>query len=149
MASGAYDHPSFLTRQAIGLGVSTAGANGTSGGRGFISNMRVRKFAAAVRVAGTSSGAGHSAIILCVGTCITGYNGTALTTNTGTTTIGTLALGSSVAYTVSTSTDMNTMVQAGSVLALKNGTDATGTYDVTLEAYLDPGPNTSWTGPNN
>ena len=149
MASGAYDHPSYLTRQVIGLGVSTAGANGTSGGRAFISNMRFRKFSAVVRTAGTSSGAGNSANVLCVGTCITGYNGTALTTNTGTTTIGTVALGSSLAYTVTTSTDMNVMVQAGSVLVMKNGTDATGVYDVTLEAYIDPGPNTSWTGPNN
>lgn len=150
MAQGNYDHPSYLTRQAIGLGVSTAGANGTSGGRSFISDMRVRKAAVTVRTAGTSSGAGNSAILLYVGTMVTGFStgaGFTLTTATGTNTIGTVALGSGAAYVVTTSSDFNTRLVAGGVILQKNGTDATGVYDVNLECYLDPGA--SWTGQNN
>lgn len=147
MGSGSYDHASYLTRQLFGLGINTAGANGTSGGRSFISDMRFRKASVTVRTAGTSSGAGNSAIVLCIGTMITGFGtgaGTALTTSTGTTTMGTIALGSTTALTVTTSSDFNTRVTAGSILALKNGTDASGVYDVTLECYLDP--EASWTG---
>ena len=148
MAQGNYDHPSYLTRQTIGLGVSTAGANGTSGGRAFISDMRIRNMIAVVRTAGTSSGTGNSAIVLCIGTSITGYNlvPQVLTTNTTTATVGTIALGSQAALTTGTSGDRNTVIKAGSVLAMKNGTDATGVYDVTLEAYIDPSG--TWTGPN-
>jgi hypothetical protein len=150
MAQGGVDHPSYLTRQAIGVGVSTAGANGTSGGRTFISDMRVRKAAVAVRVAGTSAGAGNAANLIYIGTVVTGFNtgaGFTLTTATGTNTVGTIALGSSLANAVTTSTDMNTRLVAGGLLQLKNGTDATGTYDVTIEAYIDPAG--QWTGPNN
>jgi hypothetical protein len=147
MAQGAVDHPSYITRQQIGLGVSTAGANGTSGGKAFISAMRVRKIAAVVRTAGTS--AGNAVNLLCIGTCYTGMStgaiGTALTTNTGTTTIGTLTLGTATALSVATSSDFNTTVAAGSVIAYKNGTDATGVYDVDMECYLDP--SATWTGP--
>ena len=146
-AQGNYDHPSYITRQAIGLGVTTAGANGTSGGRAFISDMRYRKGAAVVKVAGTSTG--NVVNVVVVGTMVTGYIngllGTALTTSTGTNTMMTITLGSSTAYSVTTSTDCDTKVTAGSVIFLKNGTDATGTADVTLEAYLDPGA--TWTGP--
>ena len=128
--------------------MSTAGANGTSSGRAFISDMRVRKMSVVVRTAGTSAGAGNSCNVLCIGTMVTGFSTGAvfaLTTSTGTNTVGTVALGSSAAYTVTTSTDMNTTIRAGSVLVLKNGTDATGVYDCTLEAYLDP--SATWTGP--
>lgn len=130
------------------MGVSVAGANGTSGGKSLISDMRIRKASATVRVAGTSSGAGNSCILVAIGTVVTGYAtgliGTALTTNTGTVTIGSLALGSTAAYTVTTSSDFNCKVTAGTVLIQKNGTDASGTYDVDLECYLDPGA--TWTG---
>lgn len=146
MGQGNYDHPSYLTRQTFGLGLSTAGASGTSGGRSFISDMRVRKASVTVRTAGTSAAGGNAALICCLGTSITGYNlqPVVLTTNTTTATLGTIALGSSAALTVTTSTDMNALCRAGSVLFLKNGTDATGVFDVTLETYLDPGA--TWTG---
>ena len=147
MGAGSYDHPSYLTRQVISL-VNTAGNAGTSGYKSFISDMRIRKASVTVRTAGTSSGAGNQALLMCIGTYISGFGtgaGTALTTTTGTNTIGTLGnLGSSVAGIVGTSSDFNVRIVAGSVLALKNGTDATGVYDVSLEAYLDP--EASWTG---
>lgn len=147
MAQGNYDHPSYLTRQVIGMGVSTAGASGTSGGRSFISDMRVRKMSVCVRTAGTSAGAGNSCNLMAVGTIVTGYNSTSLTTSTGTNTVGTVALGSTGAFTVTTSTDMNTLIKAGTVLFIKNGTDATGVCDSNVEGYIDPSG--TWTGPNN
>lgn len=147
MGSGSYDHPSYLTRQAISL-TASAGANGTAGYKSFISDMRFRKGAVTVRTAGTSSGAGNQALLLCIGTYITGFGtgaGTALTTTTGTNTIGTLgAFGSSAAGIVGTSSDFNFRLVAGSVLAIKNGTDATGVVDCSMECYLDP--EASWTG---
>jgi hypothetical protein len=151
MAQGNYDHPSYLARQAINLGISTAGANGTSGGISFISDMRVRKVAATVRTAGTSAAAGNACILTYVGTVVTGYAtgliGTALTTTTGTTALGTIALGSTAAYTVTTSSDFNTKLVAGGTLIMKNGTDATGVYNPVVEMYIDP--QGTWTGPNN
>lgn len=147
--SGPYDHASYLTRQSIGLGINTAGANGTSGGRSFVSDMRLRKFSVTVRTAGTSATSGNSCNVMCLGTIITGFStasGTGLTTTTGTNTVGTIALSSNAAFTVSTSTDMNTEVLAGGILFLKNGTDATGVFDCTVEAYVNPG--SAWTGPN-
>lgn len=149
MAQGSYDHPSYLTRQGISI-ASSAGASGTGGYTSFISDMRLRKISCTVRVAGTSSGAGNVASLLCIGTYISGFGtgaGTALTTNTGTNTLYTFTLGSSTASLVTTSTDMNVRLVAGSVLAIKNGTDATGVADLRVETYLDP--EASWTGPNN
>lgn len=148
-AQGNYDHPSYLTRQQIDLGVTTAGNAGTSQGKAFISDMRIRKAIATVRTAGTSSGAGNAVSLLCIGTYVSGYAtgliGTALTTSSGTNTLATIALGSSAAYTTTTSTDMDVKIQAGAVLVLKNGTDATGVAQVTVESYIDPGA--TWTGP--
>ena len=149
MGQGSYDHPSYLTRQVISL-TNTAGASGTSGWKSFVSDMRFRKASVTVRTAGTSSGAGAAALLLVIGTYVTGFStggiGTALTTTTGTNTVGTLAvaLGSSAAGFVGTSSDLNFRLMAGSALALKNGTDATSVYDVSLEAYLDP--EATWTG---
>lgn len=147
-ASGMYDHPSYLTRQSIGLGINTAGAAGTSGGRTFISDMRVRKMSVAVRTAGTSTA--HAINLMMIGTMVTGFAGATgftLTTATGTQTVGTVTIGTGAAFTTTTSTDMNTRIMAGSVLFLKNGADVVGVDDITLEAYIDP--EGSWTGPNN
>jgi hypothetical protein len=146
MAQGNYDSPSYLTRQQIVLGVNTAGNAGTSGGVSFVSDMRIRKASVTVRTAGTSSGAGNNCILLCIGTMVTGFTtgaGYTLTTATGTQTIGSVALGSSTALTVTTSSDFNTRLTAGSMLCYKNGTDTSGVYQVTVEAYIDP--EGSWT----
>lgn len=146
MASqGNYDHPSYLTRQAVDMDVTTAGANGTSATCSFISDMRVRKASVTVRVAGTSAAGGNAVNLIYIGTSVQGFTGTALTTTTTTATLGTIALGSSAAGVVGTSSDMDALLKAGGVLALKNGTDATGTAKVMLEIYLDP--SATWTGP--
>lgn len=129
MGQGNYDHPSYITRQQICLGKTTAGANGTSliTALSPVSNMRVRAVSATVITAGTSAGAGNCAIIL-----------------NGTTSIGQINLGTSAAGTVVASSDLNTTISSGTALAIKNGTDATGVCQVTVEAHLDP--STTWTG---
>lgn len=149
MAQGDYIHPSYLTRQQINLGLTTAGANGTSGGISFVSDMRLRRAALTVKTAGTSATTGNGVILLCVGTCVTGFGtgaGFTLTTSTGTTTIAAItALSSSTAGSTALVADMNTKIVAGSVVYMKNGTDATGVASVVLEANLDP--LATWTGP--
>lgn len=146
MAQGPYDHPSYLTRQRFGLGVSTAGANGVTGGIVFPWDVRLRTAAAVVRVAGTSSTTGNQAIILAIGTTTQFNTGTAVV-GTATQTLGTIALGTVAAYGGGTSTDLNVLVKQGCAILLKNGTDATGTFDVCAEGYIDPTTGT-WTGPN-
>jgi hypothetical protein len=145
MAQGNYDHPSYLTRQLVDLDTSTAGANGTSALLGFWCNMRLRKVACTVRTAGTSSGAGNSAIFIYIGTSVQGFTGTALTTTTTTATLGTVALGSSTAGTVVLSTDFDALLIQGGVIGVKNGTDTTGVVKCLMEMYLDP--LATWTGP--
>jgi hypothetical protein len=142
MGQGNYDHPSYITRQIRGLGASTAGANGLSGGVAVVSDTRIRQAIATVRVAGTSASTGHQAILLCVGTVVNAATGTA--TSTTTATLAAISLNTLTAYVTNTSSDINQIIKAGSVLLLKNGTDATGTYDVSLECYLDP--QAVWTG---
>lgn len=138
MGAGPYDHPSYLTRQSITLGATTAGANGTSQTHTFPNQMRVRNVAAIVRTAGTSATTGNQVIVGVVGTCTQiGTNGTN-TIGTATTTLGTIALGTSTALSTGTSGDLNTVLNAGAVLYLKNGTDATGVADVVGELHVDP-----------
>lgn len=147
MATGNYDHPSFLTRQQISLGKSVAGANGTGCIKGFpASNIRIRNIAAAVVTAGTSAGAGHEALIYCLGTCTTTTTGVG-TQGTGTTALGTCTIGTSSVGQVLTTGDVNAIINQGSIIFAKNGTDATGVYDLVAEAYLDQ--SASWTGTNN
>jgi hypothetical protein len=146
---GNYDHPSYLTRQYIDLDTATAGNAGTSGSVSFVSDVRVRAASVVVRVAGTSSGSGAQCNLIYIGTSYQGYStlgGTnTLSTSTTTATLGSVALGSSTANTVVTFADMDARLVAGGVLAQKNGTDATSTYKVVVEYYLDPGA--TWTGP--
>lgn len=125
MGQGNYDHPSYITRQQINLGNTTAG-NGTVGIRfSPLSNLRVRNVSATVMTAGTS--AGHI-----------------LTIKNGTTSVGSITLSTNTAGFVGTSGDLNTTVTAGTVLSVTNGTDATGVASVAAEAYLDP--QATWTG---
>jgi tellurite resistance protein TehA-like permease len=119
-SQGAYDHPSYITRQQIFLGRTIAGAAGTSCQVGFpVSAMRIRNIAFNVITANTS-----------------------VTTNTvlaGTTSIGTIVVGSAAAVnSVSTSGDLNYTLAQGTVLSIKNGTDATGVGSIMVECAIDP-----------
>lgn len=117
-----YDHPSFLTRQCELVGVTTAGANGTSsGGLVFPWDINVHTVLAVVKTAGTSAGAGNQAILLA-----------------GTATLGSVALGTNTAGYVGTSGDLATKVTAGTPLYIKNGTDATGVCWVNIEWNAAP-----------
>lgn len=138
MGQGNYDHPSYLARQQVTLGRTTAGANGTSGVRAFTNNERLRNVVAVVGTAGTSATSGNQIIIGCVGTC-TQFGTTGVgTVGTATTTLGTIVLGTSTALSFATSGDLNVCINAGSVVYLKNGTDATGVAEVTGEMHVDP-----------
>lgn len=143
---GNYDHPSYLTRQQIPLTNVTAGAAGTSAGRMFNSNMRLRSASSVIITAGTI-GTNVAAIIQATGTGILQLTSTGVTTSTGVVALGTCAYGTAgnTAFVTSTSGDMNAILPAGSIVTVKNGADATAVTAVTLEAYLDP--QATWTGP--
>jgi hypothetical protein len=139
-----YNHPSYLTRQAIRL-TAIAGANGTSGHTQFVSDMRVRSWCATTVVAGTNTTANSNlAILQAVGANVVTYTSTGATTNTATATfnLGTAAFSIAAQQTVgavgTNVADANIRLPAGSVVSVKNGADATGYTSVTLEAYLDP-----------
>lgn len=121
MAKGNYDHPAYLARLMVGPVLTTAGANGTSGYLSFPVAVRLRNVAATVRVAGTSATSGNSCHIF-----------------VGTASVGTIALGTGAAGSTGTSGDLNTLVPAGTVIACKNGTDATGVCVAAYEVHIDP-----------
>ena len=127
--SGKYDHPSYLTRQQVGM-KNLAGASGTTGYKSFISAMRVRTVVATVQVAGTSATSGNT-----------------LALYSGTTGLATFTIGTNTKASVLTSADLNATIPAGTVLSLVTGTDATAVNELTLEMYLDPAA--TWTGTNN
>lgn len=128
MGQGPYDHPSYLARQQICLGRTTAGASGTSILYTFPSAMRLRTVTCGVITAGTTATAA-SGIVL--------QNGTAIVS-------GTLSLSTNVKGVFATSGDLNYTIPAGGTLSIVNGADATFVGIVNLEAHLDPGA--SWTG---
>jgi hypothetical protein len=133
MAQGNYDHPSYLTRQQIHLGATTAAATGTSCRMAPISNLRIRNVLATVQTAGTFTG---------------GTAGFAVYVNT--TSLGTITLSTNLAGYTGSSGDLNTTLTAGTGNAnqfyvICNG-DATLVARLTLEAYLDP--SATWTGQN-
>lgn len=166
--AGRYDHPAYLSRDILSFGKSTAGANtvqygGTAGGLVFPFDIIVRNMVGSVQVAGTSTSPGSALVLYCPGTSVqrpvtsivTNYGTsagstsnavTAVQTNTTTTTLGFLAVGTNTANSILQSGDMNVRIPAGQALYLKNGTDATGSVgSVSIEYYLDPS-SAVWTG---
>ena len=170
VAAGPLDHPSYLTRQSLIFGKTTAGANTiqyASNGIVFPYDVRVRNAVGVVGVAGTSTSPGSALVFYCPGTsvqfpgstlinaiggtgtvAVNGSAATTLTTNTTTTTLGFLAVGTATASSLLQSGDMNFKLAAGQQLVIKNGTDATGVVgSVAIEYYIDP-VSASWTGTN-
>lgn len=127
MGQGDYTHPSYLTRQQIGLGKNSAAANTQTVYKSFLSAMRFRAFTATVTAAGTSTGA--TLLIM---------NGTA---TQATITLGTSAIGSIVMIP-----DQNFTLPVGTTIGIKTGPDATVVADIVGESYIDPSG--SWTGAN-
>jgi 3D (Asp-Asp-Asp) domain-containing protein len=120
MAQASYDHPGYLARLLVNMGNTTAGASGTSGRMSFPTAMRIRNVSVTVAVAGTSATTGNKVDIF-----------------VGTASVGTVANGTNTAGSVGTSGDLNTLIPVGTVLALKNGTDATGVANVVAEMHID------------
>lgn len=144
--AGAYDNPSYLTRQQVSLGKTVAGANGTGLIKAWpVSNVRLRNVASIITVIGTSAGAGNDTILYCIGTC-TQYSAAGVgTQGTGTTALSTFTNGTSSVGSVSTSGDLNVTINQGSLLIAKNGTDASGSVDLVAELHIDP--NSVFTAP--
>lgn len=118
MAQGEYTHPSYLTRQMLGM--KTIAGVGTTAQRSFPSAMRIRNLSALASVAGTQ----------------TSWNITVLN---GTSSIGNIAMGGTAAKgAISTSGDLNATIAVGTALGLSVAGEATGVADVTIEAHLDP-----------
>lgn len=136
MGQGNYDHPSYLTRQQMVLGKTTAGAGGTSILATFPSAIRVRTLNAGIITAGTVVGTGVGA----AGVAVSLYNGTAVVN-------GTVSLSTNAKGVWGTTADLNYTIPAGGTLAIVNGTDATFVATVGIEYYLDPAA--TWTGNNN
>jgi hypothetical protein len=171
VAQGPLDHPSYLTRQSLVFGKTTAGANtvqfgaATGGNIVFPYDVRLRNMVGSVSVAGTSASPGSSIVVFCPGTsvqfpgsvltnnigtsvAVNGSSAAALTTNTTTTTLGFLPTGTATASSIVQSGDMNVRIPAGQSIVIKNGTDATVVVgSVAIEYYIDPA-SASWTGNN-
>ena len=125
MASGAYNHPTYLTRQLYIL-TTTAGANGTSGSVVLPWDIDVHQVTATVVTAGTATG--HKVFLL-----------------SGTSSIGgDITLSTNTAGSTGTSGDVATKISQGTLLSVKNGTDATGVARVAIEYNL--APSATWLG---
>lgn len=127
--AGTYDHPSYLTRQQVYLGLTVAGNASTSVYWGApASSVRVRKIALKPTVLTTAA--------------------TTCTVLVGTASVGAIAVTSALGTaTYVVSSDLNATVPLGTMFSIKNGTDATGTFTVWAEMYLDPA--SDWTGTTN
>lgn len=142
MAAGPYDHPSYLTRQRLSLGNFTAGAAALGRPMGLPWAIRAHTPGLAVQTAGTT--AVNAMQVICIGTYTLTSGGTS-TTTTGTNTLQSVSIGTAAANTVSTGSDINVTINAGSVVYLKNNTDATAVYEGWLEFAIDPTIGT-WSG---
>lgn len=131
MPQGNYDHPSYVARQLALLGVTTAGANGTTT-TNFIApwDVNIHNVTAIVKTAGTSATTGNKVFLLA---------------GTSTITAGSVTLGSSTAGVSGTSGDAAFKVTAGTQINIKNGTDATGVAVVTFDYNIAPDTGT-WVG---
>lgn len=141
MAQAQYDSPSFLTRQRLALGNFTAGSGGLGRPLGLPWAIRAHIPGCVVMTAGTTSVNAMQLIV--IGTYTTTTSGTN-TTTTGTNTLQSVTVGTAAANALTTGSDCSVTINAGSVVYLKNNTDATAVYEGFLEFTLDP--SASWTG---
>lgn len=125
MASGSYNHPTYLARHVMVI-LTTAGANGTSGSIALPWDIDVHQVVATVVTAGTATG--HKVFVL-----------------SGTSSIGgDVTLSTNTAGVTGTSGDVNTKITQGTLLSVKNGTDATGVARVAIEYNM--APSATWLG---
>lgn len=122
---GSYDHPNALVRQIIHVPSVAAGA---SGDKAFIpvpvGPVRIRNVLAYVTTAGTTSVHGYDV-----------YNGT--------TSVGTISLGTGAAASSGSSGDINVATSTAlPYIKIKSKTDATGTAAFAIEWHHDQGSGT-------
>jgi hypothetical protein len=110
--------------------LSAAGANGTSNTLALPWDINVHQMRAVVVTAGTSATSGNQVFLLSGTTSVTSSS---------------IALGTGTAGTGGTTGDLATLIPAGTLISLKNGTDATGVARVMLEFNLAPATAT-WLG---
>lgn len=127
MSQGNYDHPSYIVRQNLPLGKTSAGAAGTSILYSPQSAMRLRSMTASVFTAGTVVGTGVGA----AGVAVNVFVGSAITG-------GTVSLSTNAKGVFGTTGDLNYAVPAGGTIGIVNGTDATFVATVQLEYHNDP-----------
>lgn len=120
-----YDHPAYLARQ-LTVHLTTAGANGTSGAMVFPWDIDVHQVTATVVTAGTATG---NKVFLLSGTSSIG---------------GDITLSTSTAGVTGTSGNVATKIPQGTLLSIKNGTDATGVFRVAIEYNI--APSATWLG---
>lgn len=120
MPQGNYDHPTYLARNVLQFRTS-AGANGTSSSFILPWAVDVHQMSAVVAVAGTTAGA--TVFLL---------SGTSSVTNS------LITYGTSTAGSTGTTGDLAATIPAGTLISIKNGTDATGVANVTVEYNLNP-----------
>lgn len=131
MAQGGLDHPAYLTRQLALLGVTTAGANGTTT-TNFVApwDINVHNVTGFVKTAGTSATTGNQVFLLAGTTTVAG---------------STVVMGTTAAGGTATSGNAGVKVTAGTQINLKNGTDATGVTLITFDWNIAPDSGT-WVG---
>lgn len=127
MGQGNYDHPSYIVRQNLPLGRTSAGAAGTSILYTPQTAIRIRSLTAGIITAGTVVGTGVGA----AGVAVAVWNGTAVVG-------GTVSLSTNAKGVFGTTGDLNYAVPAGGTISIVNGTDATFVATVQLEYHNDP-----------
>lgn len=125
--SGPYTHPSFLTRQILAFR-TVAGASGTSSSFILPWDINVHQVCAVVATAGTAAG---NAVFLLSGTSSVASSQ--------------ITLGTATAGSTGTTGDLATKIPASTLISIKNGTDAVGVANVTVEYNLAPASAT-WLG---
>lgn len=115
-----YSDPNHSIRREFFAGESTAGATTESCKFRTFQKMKLKKVHAVVTVAGTSATTGNKLDI---------YNGT--------TSIGSLTMGTSIAGVSVSSLVLDSAVAALGQISVKTGTDATGKSHVIYEYQVD------------
>ena len=128
MPQGNYDHPTYLARNVLKF-LTIAGANGTSGACVLPWAINVHQMSAVVVTAGTSATTGAQVQLLSGTTSVTS---------------STIALNTQTAGVSGTTGDLATVIPAGTLISIKNGTDATCVANVTVEYNISP--SATWVG---
>lgn len=119
--SMAYDHPTYIVRQATALSLPAVAASISAGKFVAFTAMKVKGISTMVNIAGTATGAGYNF-----------YNGT--------TSVGAVTLGTSAAGTEGTRFETSVTLASGGYLDIKTKADsATMAASALIEFEIIPG----------